>query len=81
MLPEDRRKDEAAARRSALHMIAAAFVVVLVGGWLVYALHDYRTSAVTWKGTVIATARWSRFRARTVSPPCAFDPIFPPGFR
>ena len=39
--PENRHEDEAAARRSALRMIVAAFVVALLGGWLVYALHDY----------------------------------------
>ncbi|MGN6516691.1 MAG: hypothetical protein ACTHLR_12735 [Rhizomicrobium sp.] len=39
--PDSDREEDDAARRSALRMIAAAFVVVLIGGWLVYALHDY----------------------------------------
>jgi heme/copper-type cytochrome/quinol oxidase subunit 2 len=40
-LPPDDHDEEAAQRRSMLMMIAAAFAVVLVGGWLAYAMHDY----------------------------------------
>ena len=38
---EDDRQAEDAARRGMLAMLGAALLVVLIGGWLVYALHDY----------------------------------------
>lgn len=38
---KDDREAEDAARRGMLAMIAAAFLVVIIGGWLVFALQDY----------------------------------------
>jgi hypothetical protein len=39
--PEDEREQEDAARRNMLIMIGVGIVIVLVGGWLVFALQGY----------------------------------------
>lgn len=39
-LPDDREEQDAA-RRGMFLTLGAALIVVIVGGWLAYAMHDY----------------------------------------
>lgn len=39
--PPDNRDEEDAARRGMFIMLGAAALIVIAGGWLAYAIHDY----------------------------------------
>lgn len=63
--PKNDREQEDAARRNMLVMIGAGLLIVIVGGWLVFAIRAISiTNAAAPKATAIATGHPSKSRAR-----------------
>lgn len=46
-MSDDREQDEAR-RRATIWMIGAAFVIVIIGGWLMFAIHSYLARERCW---------------------------------